>query len=456
MKRVAVGGLHTECSSYAPLQQVAGDFTRTTGQALRDMVPFDFAAAGITLLPLFHDRSVPGGPVSATTFADQFDQFMAALHAAMPLDGVLLLMHGAMFVPGVDDPEGVFIRKVRDIVGPDAIISASFDLHGQVTDQICAALDGFAAYRTAPHVDVADTHARAARILADALNGGPRPVVHWVPIPILVPGEMSSTFVEPCRSLYATLPAYDRKDGICDSNLMIGYVWADSPRATAAAVVTATDPDAGRRCAKQIAQAYQGVRDRLVFDMQAAALPAALDAVAGRPAILADSGDNPTAGGMGDRADVLYAVQRGAPCQALFAGIADPAGFAALSDGAVEVTTGGTLGGGGPRVTLAVENCRIVGDCAIVQTAAATVVLTARRRPFHNLSDFSVLGLALDDFDLLVVKSGYLSPDLRTLPRFQIMALTEGAVCQNLAKLENNHRPRDTWPFCTFGPKAGG
>lgn len=445
--RVALGGLHTECSSYSPLMQTVSDFTRTSGQALCNLVPFDFAAVGIEAVPLFHDRSVPGGPVSHDTFAEQRQAFMRMLRDALPLDGVLLLMHGAMFVPGIDDPEGDFIAEVRAIVGPDAIISAAFDLHGQVTDRICQTLDAFAAYRTAPHVDTPQTYARAAKMLSDALHGGSRPSVYWEPIPILVPGEMSSTFVAPCDRLYAALPQFDAVDGVRDSNLMIGYVWADSPRATAAAVVTATDPVAGKAAVRAIAQSYINVRDDLTFDMTAVGLDKAVHLAKGKRTILADSGDNPTAGGVGDRADALFAALDAGLPDVLVAGIADPVAYDALANGAGTIRLGGTLGGGGPCAEHKVRSCWIVGDIAVIVTAGVTVLVTKYRRPFHNFSDFEALGLDLDDVQTLIVKSGYLSPDLRTLPWQQIMALTNGAVCQQLDQLANLYRPKGTWPF---------
>lgn len=448
MKRIAIGGLHTECSSYSPLEQALNDFTRLSGQALIDAVPFDFASEGIEAIPLFQDRAVPGGPVATATFAKQRTDFMDALRAAGPLDGVLLLMHGAMFVPGLDDPEGAFITEVRDIVGPEALISGSFDLHGQVTQKIVDALDMFAAYRTAPHIDVPQTHERAAKMLARALHTPlERPMVCWTPIPILAPGEMTSTFVAPCDALYAALPNHDASPQIWDSNLMIGYVWADSPRATASAVVTTTDTEAGQAVSDRIAQSYHTVRDELVFDMPTASLSDALSQLGDSPAILADSGDNPTAGGVGDRADVLSAFAQGGKSSALFAGIADPAAYDALLNGASSVDIGGSLGGGGPRLTITPDTCRFANDCAILDWGGLVVVLTKRRRPFHNLTDFSALDLNLDSFQTLVVKSGYLSPDLRDLPRQQMMALTEGAVCQDLSQLANEHRPAGTWPF---------
>jgi microcystin degradation protein MlrC len=445
MIRVAIGGLHTECSSYSPLEQVREDFTRAEGDALVARANFDFAACGITPVPLFHERSVPGGPVARDCFEAQRGEFFEMLRAALPLDGILLLMHGAMFVPGVDDPEGEFIAEVRRIVGPDCIVSAAFDLHGQITRQIVDNLDAFAAYRTAPHIDVPETCARAARMLADALIGSPRPSVVWEPVPVLVSGEMSSTFVEPCQSLYAMLPKEDAKEGVLDANLMIGYVWADSPRATASAVVTCIDLEAGAASAGRIAKAYRDARQDLVFDMNSLPLAEGIAAISG-PIVLADSGDNPTAGGVGDRADVLAAIKAdGRP--ALFAGIADPKAYAQIEAGASEILLGGTLGGGGPRVTLKVDAARLAMECAVVTSGNLTVVVSRKRRPFHDFADFDKLGLNLDDHPLLVVKSGYLSPDIRTLPRDQIMLLTDGAVCQDVIRQPNEHRPRPIFPF---------
>lgn len=449
--RVAIGGLHTECSSYSPLLQRAGDFTRLEGQALLDFAGVDDSWQGMTALPIFHDRSIPGGPVAPDVFAAQRAEFLRRLRDAMPLDGVLLIMHGAYFVPGIDDPEGEFLTDIRAVVGPDAIISSAWDLHGQITARIVDQIDAFAAFRTAPHIDQAQTRARASKMLLDALRGGPRPQVIRRPIPLLVSGEMSSTFVQPCNSLYAALPGYDGQPGILDANLMIGYVWADSPRATAAAVVTCTDPGAGQAVARQIAERYWAARHQLVPDMESGPLPDMLARLSG-PAILADSGDNPTAGGVGDRAEVLAALIAGGWAKAtgpraVIAGIAAPQAVAAALDGAETLTIGGLLGGGGPSLTLRPDQIRFSGEDAVATLGAMTLVLTARRRPFHLLDDFAALGIDLNSADLLVVKSGYLSPELRQLPRQQLMALTDGAVSQDLQSLENLHRPRPSWPF---------
>lgn len=453
MKRVAIGGLHTECSTYNPLLQADGDFEVAEGDALRDAVPH-LARRGLEVVPLLHARSVPGGPVAPETWARLSGALLSRLRAALPLDGALLLMHGAVAVPGLPDPEGDLIAEARRILGPDAVLAASFDLHGHVTERIASALDIFCAYRTAPHIDVDETHARAARLLVDALEGGPRPQVVWSRIPVLASGEMTATRIEPCRSLYAAMPGIDARPGLLDANLMIGYVWADVARAGASAVVTCTDGRAGRAAADEIAASYAAARGRFRFEMDALPLDAALDACDG-PSVLADSGDNPTGGGVGDRADVLEALLRaGRP--ALVAGIADPPAVEALANGARRIETGGSLGGGGPRLALDAEACEISQGSAVIRKGAVTLVLTARRRPFHRRADFDALGIELERHPLLVVKSGYLVPEIAALPRRQIMALTAGAVSQDVRALENRHRPRGTYPFDPMVAGVGG
>lgn len=447
--RIAIAGLHTECASTSPLYQQRADFDRVEGDALTALAGVDFAAHGVQPCPIFLERAVPGGPVAPEVYEAQCNEILTSISELGSLDGVLLLMHGAYYVPGVEDPEGVLIARIRDLVGPDAVLSASFDLHGQITAQITDTLDVFAAYRTAPHIDVPQTRARAAQMLLRALKG-PRPQVVRVPVPVLVSGEMSSTRVEPCATLYRDLPAL-HGDTVWDVNLMVGYVWADTARATAAAVVTCTDPKAGRVAAMRIAKGYWQARHELTYCMPSLPPDQALDtALQALPATLADSGDNPTAGGVGDRADILalLAARDDLP-DTLVAGICAPVICAALEAGHDRVTIGAELGGQGPRVTLAVDNAEACGEDWRLTSGAITVLLTRRRKPFHTAEHFAAFGVDPGDFDLLVVKSGYLSEMLEPLPRTALMALTDGAVTQDFGVIPNSRRQMPIYPFQT-------
>lgn len=459
--RIAVGGIHTECSTYSPLTQVRDDFSVLTGADLLDALKFPAGRFDdVAFLPLFHARSVPGGPVSLTCYQSFKSEFLNQLSTALPVDGVLLIMHGAMHVPGLDDPEGDWIGAVRELVGQDIPITVSFDLHGNVTQRIVDAIDGFAAYRTAPHIDVQETHLRAADLLVDHLRGGPRPLVAWVPVPVLLPGEKTSTEDEPTAGLYRQLPAFDQRDGVLDANLMVGYVWADTARATAAAVVSGTNRTTCAKAAEEIAALYWAERETFTFGVPALALDDCLERLAAAntgPLILADSGDNPTGGGVGDRADVLKGFSGRALTGAVFAGIAAPeAARAAASSGAgttLPLAIGNELGSDGAVVTGQAKVLQVHGPMdgggleVLIEMHGNRIVLTERRRPFHRIEDIETFAVKLDDIPVLVVKSGYLSPELAPRANPPLMALTDGAVNQDIPRLANHNRSGPVFPF---------
>jgi microcystin degradation protein MlrC len=146
-KNIAIGGISTECSSYSPLFQNNEDFRTVRGQDLLGLVDFPFSEHNINVSPLFFNKSVPGGPIDREYFDQVNNQFIEEIKALGRLDGILLLMHGAMYVEGIEDPEGDWISSVRIAAGPDCIISLSYDLHGQITDKIIKNIDAFAALK---------------------------------------------------------------------------------------------------------------------------------------------------------------------------------------------------------------------------------------------------------------------------------------------------------------------
>ncbi|RKE83511.1 M81 family metallopeptidase [Rhizobium sp. AG855] len=459
--RIAVGGIHTECSTSSPVLMQPEDFRVLRGPDLLAHEYFDFLAdEAVEHLPLLHARAVPGGPVSRATYEAFKAEFLERLQAALPIDGLYLAMHGAMNVEGMDDAEGDWISAARAIVGPDVPVAASYDLHGNVTQTIVDQLDIFAGYRTAPHIDVRETMVRAWSMLVRALTTGAKPGVAWAPVPVLLPGERTSTEDEPARSLYLKLPEHDAVAGIWDANLMVGYVWADEPRATACAVVTAVDKAAAEKVTAAIAQSYWDAREDFRFGPVTGPLPEMLEIAERtetRPIILADSGDNPTGGGVGDRADVLKALLARSIDDVLIAGITDrPAVercFAAGAGTRVSLKVGGSLDPASPSVeveadVIFLDDPGSSGEQqAVVKVGGITLVLAARRRPYHNIADFTRLGLDPTKVRLLVVKSGYLSPELAPIANPNLMALTDGVINQDIENLPSRRRHQPSYPF---------
>lgn len=459
--RIAVGGIHIECSTYNPVLNTESDFRVTRGDELTAAPYFAFLKDyPATFLPTIHARAIAGGPVARATYDAFKAEFLERLKPLLPLDGLYLAMHGAMYVEGMEDAEGDWISAARDLVGPDCTVSASYDLHGNVTQRILDALDMYSTYRTAPHIDVEATMRRAVSMLVKSLETGVKPILLWAPIPVVLPGERTSTVDEPAASLYAMLPDIDALDGVWDASLMVGYVWADEPRATAAAILTGTDRAVLEREAKRIAQSYWDVRDRFAFGTEVGSIAECVTkAIASptHPVVLADSGDNPTGGGVGDRADVLAELIARGATDTIVAAITDKpaldAAFAAGVGARISTRVGGTLDPSSPKVAIEADVLLLVDADkpadreAVVRVGGITLVLAAKRRPYHYLADFARLRLDPRAARLIVVKSGYLSPELAPLANPALMALSPGVVDQFVERLPRLRKVRPTYPW---------
>jgi microcystin degradation protein MlrC len=249
--------------------------------------------------------------------------------------------------------------------------------------------------------------------------------------------------------------------GVLDASLLVGYVWADEPRATAAAVLTGTKPDLLRKDALSLAQQYWDARKEFQFGVPTGTLSEVVERaqrLKTKPVVLSDSGDNPTAGGTGDRAESLAVLLQHHVQNAVIAGIADPPATEACYQAGMGATLplkiGATLDPEGSKpvdvtakVVFLLQTDKLPERQAVVEVQGISVVLTARRRPFHEISDFTSLGLDPTKFKIVVVKAGYLVPPIAKIANPNLMALTEGAVDQDIVNLPTNRYRVPSYPF---------
>jgi microcystin degradation protein MlrC len=459
-RRIAFGGIQIECSTYGRILSRMEDFTVRRGPELGHS-PF-FAPLKTfphAFTPTLLATAVPGGPVERKTYDSLKSEFLRRLRELLPLDGLYLPMHGAMYVEGMQDAEGDWISAARELVGEDCLISASYDLHGNLSRRVIDNIDMMSAYRTAPHIDREETLRRACGMLVHCLGRRIRPTLVWAPIPVLMPGERSSTLYEPAKRLWGRLPELNAQEGVLDVSLLVGYVWADEPRATASAVFTGTRPDTLRKGALALAQQYWEARAEFKFGVPTGTLAECItraQRLDTRPVVLSDSGDNPTGGGTGDRADALAELMRLKVRDTVVAGIADrPATEACYRAGtgkSLQLKIGGSLDPGSKpvqvqaKVLFLAQTDRLSERQAVVDVNGISVVLTARRRPFHQISDFKSLGLEPTKFKIVVVKAGYLVPEIHAIANPNLMALTDGSVNQDIENLSSKYRV-PTYPF---------
>ncbi|GAA4681826.1 M81 family metallopeptidase [Phytohabitans rumicis] len=462
--RIGIGGIHIECSTFTPHVTRDADFAVRRGDEL--LARYEFTGEGeAQWVPLVHARAVPGGPVAPDTYARLKDELVDRIRAAGPLDGLLFDIHGAMHVPGYEDVEADLAAAVRAAVGPACLISTATDLHGSVTEALVRQVDLITAHRLAPHEDEWITRERAARVLVSCLRHGIRPIKAWVRVPVLLPGEKTSTRDEPARGLWGSLAEVERTPGVLDAAIWVGYAWADEPRSSAAVVVSGTDERAVLGEAAKLAERYWAVRGQFTFVGPTGTAEEAIDAAVGsarKPFVISDSGDNPTAGGAGDVPFLLERLLarpefKAGGLSAIYASIVDPdAVRACAASGAgtdVDISVGGRLDTrhGRPatvrgRVEALVDD-PAGGLVAVVAAGGVRVIVTSRRKPYHLMADFARLGLDPHRADLVVVKIGYLEPELQRLAQGWMIALTPGGVDQDLLRLGHQRLTRPVYPF---------
>ncbi|MFB6135385.1 MAG: M81 family metallopeptidase [Halobacteriaceae archaeon] len=467
--RIAIGSMSHETNTFTDRRTGLDEFRTAAGEDLLDGsarwgslggLADVLEEAGVDVAPTYAARALPGGVVEPDAFRTVRERVVSGVRDADP-DGVCLALHGSMYVDGDPDPEGTLLAAVRDAVGPDVPVVAALDMHATVTEAMVANLDGVAGYRTAPHTDTRETGERAAALLLDAVRGDAEPVLSWRRMPMLLAGERSETEAEPMRSLMDRLREAERRDGLLDASYFLGFPWCDTPHAGVHAVVVgdaAAGADAGD-AADELAAAFWERRETFDFTTEAHDPDGALDeaaATAGAPVVVADTGDIPGAGAREDTVDLLAAVaERGDLGRALVAVVADPDALAACraagEGGRVETDLGRFVSDGDPfplggDVT-AVRRVEGV-TAALVDAGGAEVLVTDERTNLHRDPDYlREFGVAPTDFDLVAMKSGYLSPAWKEVAARRLFALTPGDTNQVLADLPFEEVPRPLYPL---------
>jgi len=362
--RVAVAGLSREGNSFASGDRSIEDFKRHTflfGPEILSVRDRNDSIAGalqvaeerdIEAVPTFLAGSGSGPAVTAAAHAELKGLVLEGLSTVIgDVDGVYLRLHGAMTAEGCDDVEGDLLTAVREMVGPDMPISASFDLHTHGTATMAAATPLIAGYQTFPHVDMVDTGRRAMALLADAIAGIARPVVGFRKIPVMSASEAQYTGTGPVSEVMARLHEIEKLPGILDASIFCTQPWLDvSDHGWSVVVVADGDAAAAQNYADELAVALFDRRERLLVTK--VPVPDALARVrevagASGPVVLGDGADSPSAGSGGDGADLLAAVLAGPVGGPVLCAITDApaveACFAAGVGQTVSVNVGGTV-----------------------------------------------------------------------------------------------------------------
>lgn len=445
--RIAVGGFMHETNTFAPTMADLPAFEHGGGWPALSEGPAMLEATcdvnmgicgfveaaeqrGWRLVPTLWCAAVPSAHVTEDAYETIAGRIVSAIAAAGPLDGVYLDLHGAMVAEHLEDGEGELLVRVRSQVGPEVPIVASLDLHGNLTRTMVEQADALVAYRTYPHVDMAETGRRAAQLFARLLDGR-RYAKAFRQIPFLIPIAWQSTDMEPNASIYQAVE--EQESGpVASVSFLCGFPAADIADCGPSVVAYAETEETAKTAVDAIGEKVCAAR--LAF---AGATYEPLDAVreaqrmaakARRPVVIADTQDNPGAGGdsntMGMLKALIEADAKGAAIGAIF----DPAVARTAHEAGVGATIACALGGAkgiegdspyaGLFEVVALSDGEFVapgrfyggarmqlGPSACLKVGGISIVVVSRKAQMADREMFRFLGIEPERQAILVVKS---------------------------------------------------
>lgn len=288
--------------------------------------------------------------------------------------------------------------------------------------------------------------------------------------PHLASWEQTSTRIEPAKHIYGAVPEVEALDGVIDAAIWVGYAWADEPRNRAVIMVTGWDEHAVAKGAEKLAQLFWDAHADFEFVAPTGSFDECLDnavksSAGDRPYFISDSGDNPTAGGSGDVTWGLTKLLSRKEFQSvdsgytvIYASVPGPEAIATAVAAGVGATVTVTAGAEvddlhAPPLTMTGRVHSIKhGDRdavteVVLQVGSVYAILTKLRKPYHKEKDFTNLDLNPRKADVVIVKIGYLEPELYDMSKGWMLGLTPGGVDQDLERLGHHRIRRPMWPF---------
>src|ERR1700737_2298366 len=368
MTRIAVGGFLHETNTFAPTKATYDDFVHGGGwpamaqgaDVLKSMRNINVGLAGFVeqaeahgcdIVPTISCGASPSAHVTRDAFERIVPVIVEGIRAAGPLDAVYLDLHGAMVTEHFDDGEGEILARVRQLIGTDLPLVVSLDLHANVTPAMVEHADALIAYRTYPHVDMADTGRAAARHLALLLGTKQKFAKAFRQLPFLIPISWQCTNDQPTKGIYQKLAAL-QSDAVPTLSFAPGFPAADfldcGPSVFAYGK-TQADADAAANKIAALIESHEDDFDGRIYTPDEGVRHAMeLATRATKPIVIADTQDNPGAGGDSDTTGMLRALVRNGATKAAIGVIVDPesaqAAHAAGPGAVIRLALGGKSG----------------------------------------------------------------------------------------------------------------
>ncbi len=486
--RIAVGALIEEANTFSPLLTTAETFQQyylLRGQELftgfgpaRVEVPGFLSVlepAGVEIVPLMAANAAASGPLTRETFEALAGELIDRLERALPVDGVLLALHGAMTSVDETDCEGVILERARRVVDARIPIGVTLDLHGHVTQRMLQPNTFLIGYQEYPHIDIFETGQRAARLMLETLAGKRRPVMALAKRPMVLSPAIARTTDGPLKPAVDAARAMERSGRVLHAALFPVQPWLDIPGLGFAALVVADrDFKVAEAAAEELAEMVWQARDEFVPDL--VSLEDAIRTGLSEPGltVVGDAGDGPSGGSAADNVAVLQGLlgagadQAGrlsylTLCDAEAARAAARAGIGSKvrievghklsrADGKPIAITGTvlTLSDGVYRMRDKGAKGMQMNNGLTAVLAIGSIRLAIRSNPSMEWDTalFTSVGLDLGEAALVFVKSsGHFRTAFAPVAERVLMADTPGPTCANMHRLRFSKVTRPLYPL---------
>ena len=477
-KRLFIAALGTETNQFVPFPTgrrsyeehgvFRGDATRhepTSFTAPLHVWRKAAEARGWTVVEGLAAFAAPSGTTVRSVYEGFRDEILTSLEAALPIDGVLINVHGAMVADGYDDCEGDLLSRARTIVGPRIAIGAEFDLHCHLSALMLDSADALVGYKEYPHTDTMERAAELFDIIADTLEGKVKPVMARFDCRMIA---QYRTSVPPISELVTRMKSLEGKDGVLSVSLSHGFAFADvEDVGTRTLVVADRDMAKAEALAKQLGTELWANRER--YATRYLSIAEAMDRAASHnqgPLVLADRADNPGSGAPGDSTFLLKAIVERQVGPALFGVMWDPMAFNIAEEAGEGARLRMRLGGksgevSGDPVDLDVTVKRIarsvrqpygpvmvpLGDMALLSSDHIDVAICTRRTQTFHADAFRAVGADPADYRVVVVKSAqHFYNGFVGLAKEILYVASPGAANPDVARLPYTKRKTPFWP----------
>lgn len=465
--RIIIGSFQCEGNSLTPIHTTFEDFDYAVGKAMYEklaVIDF-FKEHHCEVIPTIYAHALPGGAVVKEDFLRMAKELVDAIPSE-GVDGIWLYLHGAMYVEEIGSGDTCLLQMVRDKIGYDIPISVAMDFHADNTDEIVKLANCITGFRTAPHCDHKDTQIRAAKMLLRCIEKNILPQPQMERADVVICGDAVLTSLEPLKGIMEMAEKYERSiPGMLSVQVFNGQPWIDEPYMGPSIVVThETDNEIAKQCAKSLADKFYEVRNDFKFLIEAVepeeAIRRAMTATE-KQVFLSDSGDNTTAGAAGDNAYMINRLQEAGAVGVLIAGIVDEAAcdacFRAGIGDILTLQVGGSLDANSETATITgrlIHRGDILsytggnaGPSATLDCGDMTVVVTKKRAAMCRTDIFESIHLDYSPFKIVVVKLGYLFPELAAKAERAILAFTPGSSTERLEDMNMKKIRRPMFPL---------